>query len=68
MPYRRVTDLPAAVRAALPAGAQKIYREAFNHAWKEYAARADREALAHRVAWAAVKKKYSKDSGSWRAL
>jgi cation transport regulator len=68
MPYRHVTDLPASVRTALPAGAQKIYREVFNHAWKEYAARADREALAHRVAWAAVKKKYIKQGDLWRAL
>ena len=67
MPYRRVTDLPASVRTALPAGAQKIYREAFNHAWKEYAARADREALAHRVAWAAVKIKYVKQDDRWCA-
>lgn len=65
MPYRRVTDLPAAVRSALPAGAQKIYREAFNHAWKEYAAREDRESLAHRVAWAAVKRKYVKQGKRW---
>jgi len=65
MPYRHVNDLPAPVQAALPHHAQEIYLEAFNHAWNEYAARPDRESLAHRVAWAAVKKKYFKQGNAW---
>jgi cation transport regulator len=49
------------VRAHLPPHAQDIYREAFNHAWERYGD----EATAHRVAWAAVKRLYVKDHGSW---
>lgn len=65
MPYTRVTDLPEAVRAHLPAHAHEIYLQAFNHAWTEYADRDDREAVAHRVAWAAVKRSYRKSAGRW---
>ncbi|MEO9077780.1 MAG: ChaB family protein [Rhodanobacter sp.] len=35
MPYRNSGELPAAVRDHLPAHAQQIYKEAFNHAWQE---------------------------------
>jgi len=42
-----------------------MYRAVFNNAWKEYAARADRETLAHRVAWAAVKKQFRKQGTRW---
>lgn len=75
MPYRQNHDLPASVKDNLPAHAQVIYREAFNHAWDEYKAPADRrghesrEETAHKVAWAAVKHTYEKDadSGKWHA-
>jgi len=65
MPYRTIRDLPDRVRAHLPSVAQRIYREAFNHAWVEYAARKDREAVAHKVAWSAVKRKYRKQGNDW---
>lgn len=68
MPYERNEDLPAALREHLPAHAQDIYRAAFNNAWAEYAARPDREAVAHRVAWAAVKRHYRKTGPRWVAL
>lgn len=67
MPYKDVNDLPESVKEHLPHHAQEIYRAAFNSAWDEY----DRdEERAHRVAWAAVKKKYEKDevTGRWSAL
>jgi cation transport regulator len=74
MPYRTLDDLPEAVRDNLPKHAQEIYREAFNHAWDEYAdkdkRRGDesREEAAHKVAWAAVKKEYAKgDDDRWHA-
>lgn len=58
-------------RGVLPQHAQEIYKEAFNHAFDEYAERGPegREETAHKVAWSAVKKKYRKDeaSGRWRA-
>jgi cation transport regulator len=65
MPYADISDLPASVRSHLPVHAQEIYLAAFNNAWEEYAGRADREAVAHRVAWAAVKKQYVKAGKDW---
>lgn len=67
MPYNSVEDLPAPVRAHLPPHAQEIYRSAFNHAWVEYESRgaAQREEIAHRVAWAAVKRRYRKQGDDW---
>jgi cation transport regulator len=67
MPYPSVEDLPPPVQAHLPPHAQEIYRSAFNNAWEEYAARGSeqREATAHRVAWAAVKRKYRKFGDRW---
>lgn len=74
MPYKNNQDLPDSVSNHLPKHAQDIYREAFNHAYKEYKDPSKRknntshEETAHKVAWAAVKKKYKKDSdGNWRA-
>ncbi|MBN9024289.1 MULTISPECIES: ChaB family protein [Kaistia] len=70
MPYAELKDLPAAVRDHLPIHGQEIFRAAFNHAWDEYASRGDgeREEIARRVAWAAVKHKYRKDGDRWIAL
>lgn len=65
MPYSDIADLPAPVRSHLPAHAQEIYMKAFNNAWREYAERGDREVVAHKVAWAAVKKVYRKEDGEW---
>jgi cation transport regulator len=64
-----VADLPPAVQAHLPLHAQEIYLGAFNNAWTQYAARgpARRESTAHRVAWAAVKRKYRKSGDRWIA-
>jgi len=65
MPYASNDDLPLALRRHLPGHAQDIYREAFNHAYKSYAADPRQEEIAHRVAWAAVKKRYAKADGDW---
>lgn len=74
MPYKTISDLPDSVRDHVPKHAQEIYKEAFNSAWSEYADKDERrgdesrEEVAHKVAWAAVKKKYSKgDDGDWHA-
>lgn len=74
MPYKNLAELPESVRDNLPHHAQEIYKEAYNSAWEEYAnpsSRRDdasREEVAHRVAWAAVKKTYAKDAqGNWVA-
>ena len=66
MPYQVNSDLPLRVRVRLPDHAQSIFREAFNHAWKTYSDTGTRrEEIAHRVAWAAVKKSYRKVGGDW---
>jgi cation transport regulator len=75
MPYLSNDKLPPAVRSHLPPEAQSIYREAFNHAWKTYARDVRQEEIAHRVAWAAVKRRFRRkedghwvrDQGLWRA-
>jgi cation transport regulator len=61
MPYSTNAELPASVRSSLPPHAQDIYRQAFNHAHERYG----EEEIAHRVAWAAVKKTYQKLGDSW---
>lgn len=74
MPYPKIQDLPEAVREHLPEHAQEIYREAYNSAWEQYdkpeerRGDASRDETAHKVAWAAVKKKFEKDekTGKWR--
>jgi cation transport regulator len=72
MPYKKRENLPGGVKNALPAHAQDIYKEVFNSAWNEYKNPEDRrdgldrEEVAHKVAWAAVKKLYEKrDDGKW---
>ncbi len=71
MPYQKNKDLPDTVQNNLPSHAQDIYREAFNHAWKEYndpnkrREGAPLEETAHRVAWAAVKQSYEKQNDQW---
>ncbi len=71
MPYKTTSALPDSVRDNLPSHAQEIYMEAFNNAYDEYKERGaeGREETAHKVAWAAVKKKYHKDdaTGKWKA-
>lgn len=67
MPYACNEDLPPRVREHLPPHAQDIFRDAFNHAWHEYAEDGRREEIAFRVAWAAVKKQYEKIDGQWAA-
>ncbi|QWG11131.1 ChaB family protein [Bradyrhizobium sediminis] len=67
MPYLTVEDLPPPIQAHLPLHAQEIYLGAFNSAWTQYADRGpeQRESTAHRVAWAAVKRKYEKSGDRW---
>lgn len=67
MPYASVEDLPEPIQAHLPMHAREIYRAAFNNAWSSYGGQspARREQTAHRVAWAAVKRRYRKDGDYW---
>lgn len=68
MPYADNDALPDSVRHHLPPHAQDIYREAFNHAFAAHAGEADHEVIAHRIAWAAVKRSYVKDGERWVRL
>jgi cation transport regulator len=67
MPFSRANDLPPTLRLRLPLHAQEIYRAAFNNAWATYGAAPlkEREERAHRIAWAAVKRKYQKVGEDW---
>lgn len=65
MPYVTNEDLPGRVRRHLPEHAQSIFREAFNHAWQQYSNDPRQEEIAHRVAWAAVKRLYEKAGTEW---
>jgi cation transport regulator len=65
MPYASNADLPDSVRLHLPAHAQDIFREAFNHAYAAHAGDPRLEKIAHRIAWAAVKRTYEKVGRAW---
>jgi cation transport regulator len=66
MPYASNSDLPTRVRSVLPRHAQDIYRAAFNDAYERYGPQ--REAIAHRIAWSAVKRHYvQRAAGIWEA-
>lgn len=72
MPYDKTSELPDSVKDNLPEHAQNIYKEAFNSAYKHYKDEedrrgdADREEVAHKVAWSAVKESYEKVDGEWQ--
>ena len=65
MPYGRNADLPASVRDHLPDHAQDIFRAAFNAAFAAHAGDPRQEEIAHRIAWAAVKRSYEKVGERW---
>ncbi len=66
MPYATNQLLPSRVREVLPRHAQDIYRAAFNDAYERYGPK--REAIAHRIAWSAVKRRYiQRTAGFWVA-
>ncbi|WP_375157765.1 ChaB family protein [Bradyrhizobium sp. RDT46] len=65
MPYRSNSELPSGVRHHLPPHALDIYREAFNHSFASHAGDLRQEEIAHRTAWAAVKRSYVKRGDQW---
>ena len=65
MPYLTNEDLPISIRHHVPEHGQDIFRQAFNHAWQQYADDPRHEEIAHRVAWAAVKRVYEKPGTEW---
>jgi cation transport regulator len=68
MPYASNAQLPPSVRDHLPEHAQDIFRAAFNHAFATYRNDPRQEEIAHRIAWAAVKRRYVKSSEGWISL
>jgi cation transport regulator len=67
MPYAVNDDLPPSVRNHLLPHAQDIFRAAFNNAFDAHFDDPQREEIAFRIAWAAVKKKYRKMGPDWVA-
>jgi cation transport regulator len=65
MPYAANSDLPTSVRNHLPEHAQDIFRAAFNSAYEKHSADPRQEEIAHRIAWAAVKRGYKKVGDLW---
>jgi cation transport regulator len=65
MPYSSNVELPPSVRDHLPEHAQDIYRSAFNHAYAAHLDDPRLEEVAHRIAWAAVKRSYAKIGDHW---
>jgi len=72
MPYENTSDLPQAIRNYLPVQAQLLFCAAFNHALSKFETPktemkfGTQEELAHRIAWAAVKKRYIRKGGRWQ--
>jgi cation transport regulator len=65
MPYATIGDLPSGVRHHLPRHGQEIFRAAFNTAFHSYQGDPRQEEVAHRIAWAAVKRQYHKVGDHW---
>jgi len=63
MPYASVKQLPAAVKR-LPGHAKRIFRAAFNSAYKQHSGD---ETTAFKIGWSAVKKQYRKQGDRWVA-
>jgi cation transport regulator len=63
MPYPKKSDLPDAVKNALPSEAQEIWRNAFNSAYEKYP---DDEERCNKIAWGAVKNAgWVKEDDKW---
>lgn len=65
--YKKLKDLPQAIRDALPATAQRIWLGAYNSAHIDHKDEKDVESTASAIAWAAVKGKYKKVNDAWVA-
>lgn len=66
MQYSTIEELPTHIKEYLPVNAQKIYKTAYNKAWKRYSdpfcneTTKARRKFAERVAWHTVKYKYER--------
>lgn len=60
--YRTIEDLPFVCRINLPEDALKVYRTAFNRAWRS----TKEHRVAQSQAWSEVKARFERDqSGRW---
>ncbi|HEX2062449.1 MAG TPA: ChaB family protein, partial [Thermoanaerobaculia bacterium] len=61
--YETISDLPLVCRINLPEPALKVYRAAFNRAWKA----GQPHVLAQKAAWDAVREEFEreKEMGRW---
>jgi cation transport regulator len=72
MPRQKLSARTKKQIDALPEKAQRTFRRAHSNALKQYKSPSKRrkksdspEAVAHKVAWSAVRKKYAKKGGKW---
>lgn len=72
MKLESIKNIPQPLQSQLPDEALEVYREAYNRAWDEYDAgtelgQQNRESVAHRQGWAAVKREFehNEEKGIW---
>lgn len=67
--YDSIRDLPFVCQFNLPEAAQKVYRTAFNRAWREAGESKERFFVAQKAAWAEVRNRFERDqeTGVWMA-
>lgn len=65
--YRTIDDLPIVCKLNLPEAAQRVYREAFNQAWRNAPQEQGRHRYAQNHAWIAVRERFERDreTGRW---
>ncbi|HEX8170793.1 MAG TPA: ChaB family protein [Thermoanaerobaculia bacterium] len=65
--YETLDDLPYVCRINLPEAAQRVYRDAFNRAWKQAPQEKMRFQLAQTQAWMEVRDRFERDreTGRW---
>lgn len=70
MRYETIEDLPESLTSILPVEAQKVYLEAYERSWETYkeeqSGELNRESVAHRDGWSAVRREFEKDDASGR--
>ena len=64
--YASITDLPIVCQLNLPEAALKVYREAFNRAWKRHGDHPSRFRIAQEHAWTEVREKFERDKATGR--
>ena len=64
--YKSLEDLPEGITNNLPLRAQEIYQITYNNALALHENELEAKAIAHRVAWSAVKQTYERINDAWR--